>query len=69
MDRPPTESPLALGPDSPNWRATVPYLLAGGAYVALGVWDPRVLLSWAEGIIFVSMAVWAIPAFIRRRRS
>jgi hypothetical protein len=46
----------------------VPYLVAGALYVALGVWDTRLLLSWAEGIAFLMVTVWAIPALIRRWR-
>jgi hypothetical protein len=49
-------------------RAVVPYALAGAAYTALGAWEPRFLLSWAEGILFVLLAVWAIPAAWRRLR-
>ena len=55
-------------PSSARLRGTVPYLVAAGLYIALGVWDPRFLLSWAEGIAFVFVVVWAIPALYRRRR-
>ena len=49
-------------------RGLVPYLGAGALYVALGVWDTRLLLSWAEGIAFLMLTVWAIPALVRRWR-
>lgn len=49
-------------------RAVAPYLVAGAIYIALGAWEPRLLLSWAEGIAFVFAAVWAIPALYRRLR-
>ncbi len=55
-----------------SWRevagALWPYLLAGAMYVAVGVWQPRVLLSWSEGIIFLLFVVWAVPYWWRRRR-
>lgn len=50
-------------------RAVAPYIVAGAIYIALGVWDPRFLLSWAEGILFVFIAVWALPALYRRLRT
>lgn len=46
----------------------IPYLFAASAYIALGVWEPRFLLSWIEGIVFVFIAVWALPALFRRLR-
>ena len=49
-------------------QGLVPYLVAGAIYVALGVAEPRLLLSWAEGIAFLMIVVWAIPALIRRWR-
>jgi len=50
-------------------RATLlAYLIAACAYIALGVWEPRFLLSWVEGILFSFVAVWAIPAVWRRWR-
>ena len=55
----------------PSWaqlRGLVPYLPAAGLYIVLGVWDPRVLLSWAEGIGFVFIVVWVIPALYRTTR-
>ena len=44
------------------------YLAAGVAYVALGVAVPELLLSWAEGAAFLLLAVWLVPAALRRRR-
>jgi hypothetical protein len=37
-------------------------------YIALGVWEPRFLLSWGEGIVFVLIVVWAVPELWRRLR-
>ena len=55
-------------PQQGRLRGLVPYLIAGALYVALGVWDTRLLLSWAEGIAFLMLTVWAIPALVRRWR-
>lgn len=49
-------------------RPLLPYLAAAVVYIALGVAEPRVLLSWAEGIAFLVVAVWAIPAAYGRLR-
>jgi hypothetical protein len=58
----------------PGWspvgtlRQLAPYVIAGAAYIAMGVLEPRLLLSWIEGIAFVFAAVWGVPAFFRRLR-
>jgi hypothetical protein len=44
------------------------YLAAAVAYVALGVWEPNLLLSFFEGAAFLLLAVWVIPAAVRRFR-
>ena len=44
--------------------ALVLYLIAGAVYVTLGVFFPRILLSWVEGAGFLLVAVWALPALI-----
>lgn len=49
----------------PGWG---PYVAAGAAYVTLGVLNTRLLLSWVEGIGFLLLCVWVIPALLRRRR-
>jgi hypothetical protein len=60
---PPEPSPFR------RWLATLlPYVVAGVLYIALGVWQPRFLLSWSEGIIFLMLVVWGIPELWRRRR-
>jgi putative Ca2+/H+ antiporter (TMEM165/GDT1 family) len=40
------------------------YVVAGAVYVTLGVFFPRVLLSWVEGAAFLLVAVWALPALV-----
>ena len=63
-DVPPPEPPSFR-----RWFSTfLPYLIAGVLYIAIGVWQPRFLLSWSEGIIFLLLIVWAIPAYWRRHR-
>jgi hypothetical protein len=42
------------------------YLGAAVAYVALGLAVPNLLLSWVEGAAFLLLAVWIIPALVRR---
>lgn len=44
------------------------YLVAAVAYIALGLIEPRFLFSWVEGTAFLLLAVWIIPAAIRRLR-
>jgi hypothetical protein len=44
------------------------YLVAGMAYIALGLLWPDVLLSWVEGAGFLLLAVWILPAVVRRLR-
>ncbi len=44
------------------------YLAAGALYVALGVLEPNLLLSWVEGAAFLLLAVWLVPALVRRLR-
>ncbi len=48
--------------------ALAPYLVAGVLYIAIGVWQPRFLLSWSEGIVFLLVVVWGVPEWYRRRR-
>jgi hypothetical protein len=44
------------------------YLGAAAAYVLLGVAVPELLFSWIEGAAFLLLAVWIVPALIRRLR-
>ena len=47
-------------------RSLLLYLAAAVAYVTLGVIEPYFLLSWPEGVAFVLLAVWVLPALVRR---
>jgi len=53
---------------SPDVRALALYLVAAAVYITLGVFFPRVLLSWIEGTAFLLLAVVLIPALLRLRR-
>jgi hypothetical protein len=44
------------------------YLAAAAAYIALGIAVPDLLLSWVEGAAFLLLAVWIVPALVRRLR-
>ncbi len=63
-----TDAPAERRPGRGRLNGLGPYLVAGALYVALGVWEPLFLLSWAEGIGFLMLTVWAIPALVRRWR-
>jgi hypothetical protein len=47
-------------------RELVLYLVAAAVYIALGVAFPRLLISWVEGTAFLLLAVWILPALVRR---
>jgi hypothetical protein len=48
------------------WLAV--YLAAAAVYVTLGVFFPRILLSWVEGTVFLLVTAVAVPAFFGLRR-
>ena len=45
-----------------------PYLAAAAVYVALGVAVPAFLFSWVVGAVYLLLAVWVVPALLRRLR-
>lgn len=47
------------------WLAV--YLAAAAVYVTLGVFFPRVLLSWVEGAAFLFITAFVIPALFGLR--
>jgi hypothetical protein len=49
-------------------RSLALYLVAAAAYVTLGVFFPKILLSWVEGTGFLLLAIWILPALARLRR-
>jgi hypothetical protein len=42
------------------------YLVAGVAYITLGVFVKQVLALWIEGAAFLLLTVWLLPALVRR---
>jgi hypothetical protein len=50
-------------------RELAVYGAAAVAYIALGVAFPDLLLSWVEGAAFLLLAVWLLPALVRRVRA
>ncbi len=50
-------------------RSLAVYVTAGVVYVTLGVLEPNLLLSWVEGAAFLLLAVWVLPALVRRVRA
>jgi hypothetical protein len=42
------------------------YLVAGVAYVVLGVLVPELLFAWPVGVAYLLLAVWVVPALLRR---
>jgi hypothetical protein len=44
------------------------YLAAGVAYITLGLFVKQALALWIEGAAFLLVAVWLLPALVRRLR-
>jgi hypothetical protein len=42
------------------------YGVAGIVYVVLGVTVPELLFSWVEAAVYLLVAVWILPALVRR---
>jgi hypothetical protein len=42
------------------------YVAAGVAYITLGVFVKQALALWLEGAAFLLLAVWLLPALVRR---
>jgi hypothetical protein len=49
-------------------KEVVLYAAAAAVYIALGVFVPQVLISWPVGATYVLLAVWLLPALVRRVR-
>ncbi len=52
----------------PPARPLLPYALAFAVYVAFGVAVPEFMLSWPIGVGYLVLAVWLVPALLRRFR-
>ncbi len=55
-------------PQGESLLSLLPYAAAGAGYVGIGILVPKLLLSWTEGIIFLFVVAWVIPALVRWRR-
>jgi len=42
------------------------YAAASAVYVAIGVWFTDFLLSFFVGLVYLLLAVWLVPAGVRR---
>ena len=51
-----------------KFQSLAPYVVAGVVYVAVGVAVPELLLSWPVGVAYLLLAVWVVPALVRRAR-
>ena len=49
-------------------RELAGYLAAGVVYVAIGVAFPAFLFSWVTAAAYLLVAIWLVPAGIRRIR-
>ena len=57
-----------LGEALHRYNVQVLYGAAGIAYITLGVFVKQALSLWLEGAAFLLLAVWLLPALIRRLR-
>ena len=46
-------------------RTTGLYLAAGAVYVAIGLVEPRFLLSWVTAAVYLVLVVCGLPAAVR----
>ena len=53
-------------PRRPRLSDGLLYGLAAVAYIGLGVFVPEVLFPWIGGVAFLLVAVWIVPALVRR---
>jgi uncharacterized membrane protein (DUF485 family) len=49
-------------------RELAHYVLAGVVYVAIGVAFPDFLFSWVVAAAYLLVAIWLVPAGVRRLR-
>ncbi len=49
-------------------REVALYVAAAAVYVAVGVAFPAVLITWPVGAAYLLVAVWLVPAAVRRLR-
>lgn len=58
----------SLGDALRRYNELILYGVAGVAYITLGIFVKQALALWIEGAAFLLLAVWLLPAAIRRLR-
>ncbi len=58
----------SLGDVLRRYNELILYGAAGVAYITLGIFVKQALALWIEGAAFLLLAVWLLPAVIRRLR-
>ncbi len=58
----------SLGDVLRRYNVQILYGAAGVAYITLGIFVKQALAFWIEGAAFLLLAVWILPAVIRRIR-
>ncbi len=58
----------SLGDALRRYNVQILYGAAGVAYITLGIFVKQALALWIEGAAFLLLAVWLLPAVIRRLR-
>ncbi len=58
----------SLGDALRRYNGLILYGAAGVAYITLGIFVKQALALWIEGAAFLLLAVWLLPAVIRRLR-
>lgn len=58
----------SLGDVLRRYNELILYGAAGVAYITLGIFVKQALALWIEGAAFLLLAVWLLPAAIRRLR-
>ena len=58
----------SLGDALRRYNELILYGAAGVAYITLGIFVKQALAFWIEGAAFLLLAVWILPAVIRRLR-
>ena len=52
----------------PNPATLAVYLIAAAVYIGIGLYNTNFLLSWPVAVAYLLVAVWLVPAAIKRLR-
>ncbi len=55
-------------PTAGEWRTFAGYAAAAAVYIAIGLYNVDFLLAFVTAAVYLLVAVWLIPAAIRRLR-